>query len=142
MHIRIQFVFFHLKRKKKDEISAFYLQLKFRLSHYKQNEGGGTFVPSKFFNSVVYQSSDPLSKYSPGYNSPNFSVAVFSINSFVLIYSFFFFNSFFFSSCFLIWDSTCCCSLAIFFDFCRRLIQENAKMTTNIRTMIMMIFVL
>ena len=115
---------FPLKAEKKDEISAFYLQLKFRLSHYKQNEGGERLFspPPKFFNSVVYQSSDPLSKYSPGYNSPNFSVAVFSINSFVLIYSFFFFNSFFFSSCFLIWDSTCCCSLAIFFDFCRRLI--------------------
>ena len=57
---------FPLKAEKKDEISAFYLQLKFRLSHYKQNEGGTFVFPPLIFNSVVYQSSDPLSKYLPG----------------------------------------------------------------------------
>lgn len=36
---------FPLKAEKKDEISAFYLQLKFRLSHYKQNEGGERLFP-------------------------------------------------------------------------------------------------
>ena len=87
---------FPLKAEKKGRNFRLLSLAKIYVFHiYKQNEGRNVCSPLNFFNSVVYQSSDPLSKYSPGYNSPNFSVAVFSINSFVLIYSFFFFNSFF-----------------------------------------------